>query len=325
MSGPVLSPDAIAALVDAARDGRLPEDKPAPPRRRRMRAVDFTRPTKFTSEQERRLGRTLEAFCRTASGRLTAELRVPLELEVLTSTQLTWANAHAAVPANSTAAIFNVEPIGTRMLLSTESTLLLGAIELLLGGTIDGGVKERRMTDIDQALGRHFLERLLAQLTLIWTDVAGLSLSLETVDQHMETAQMVSVSEPTLSFMMEARLSGLSATLALLIPWSAIAPVADQFAAREDGKAGARSDDDASSVRRAVGDVEMTVRAEVASVAMPIEAVLALKEGDLLRLNAPASGGITLFADKVPVHTGRPGRSGSRRAVQVTGHMTGGS
>ena len=157
-------------------------------RRRRMRAVDFTRPTKFTAEQTRRLHRTLDAFCRTASTRLSAELRVPLEMEVLTSTQLTWANAHGAVPANSTAAIFNVEPIGTRMLLSTESTLLLGAIELLLGGSIDGGVKERRMTDIDQALGRHFFERLLAQLTLIWTDVAGLSLKLETVDQHMETA-----------------------------------------------------------------------------------------------------------------------------------------
>ncbi len=322
MSGPVLSPDAIAALVDAAREGRLPEEKPAPQRRRRMRAVDFTRPTKFTAEQTRRLHRTLDAFCRTASTRLSAELRVPLEMEVLTSTQLTWANAHGAVPANSTAAIFNVEPIGTRMLLSTESTLLLGAIELLLGGSIDGGVKERRMTDIDQALGRHFFERLLAQLTLIWTDVAGLSLRLETVDQHMETAQMVSVSEPTLSFMLEARLSGISATLALLIPWSGIAPVAVQFAARDDGR-GTRTTEDASSVRRAVGDVEMNVRAEVAAISMPIEAVLALKEGDLLRLNAPATGGITLFADKVPVHTGRPGRSGSRRAVQITGRVGG--
>ena len=241
-------------------------------------------------------------------------------MEVLTSSQLTWANAHQAVPAASTAAIFEVEPIGTRMLLSTESTLLLGAIELLLGGTIDAGVKDRRMTDIDQALGRHFFERLLAQLTLIWTDVAGLSLKLETVDQHMETAQMVSVSEPTLSMMMEARLAGLSATLALLIPWSAIAPVADQFGAREDIK-GFRSDDDASSVRQAVGSVEMTVRAEVASVVMPIESVLALKEGDLLRLNSPAAAGITLYADQVPVHTGRPGRSGSRRAVQVSGSI----
>jgi flagellar motor switch protein FliM len=323
VSGQTLSPEAIAALVDAAREGRLPEEKPAPQRRRRMRAVDFTRPTKFTSEQERRLGRTLEAFCRTASTRLSAELRVPLELELLTSSQLTWANAHTQVPNNSMAAIFEVEPIGTRMLLSAESNLILGAIELLLGGSIEGGVKERRMTDIDQALGRHFFERLLGQLTLIWTDVAGLELKLETVDQHLETAQMVSVSEPTLSLMLEARLQGMSAMVALLIPWSAIAPVADQFAARDDASA-VQNADDATSVRRAVGNVEMTVRAEVAAVELPIEAVLALKDGDLLRLNAPASGGITLFADKVPVHVGRPGRAGSRRAVQVTGTAGGG-
>jgi flagellar motor switch protein FliM len=318
--GPVLSEDAIAALVDAARDGRLPDEKPVPQRRRRMRAVDFTRPTKFTAEQERRLGRTLEAFCRTASTRLSAELRVPLEFELLTSSQLTWANAHAAVPSSSTAAIFNVDPIGTKMLLSTESSLLLGAIELLLGGSIDGGVKDRRMTDIDQALGRHFFERLLAQLTLIWTDVAGLTLELETVDQHLETAQMVSVSEPTLSMMIEARLGGISATLALLIPWQSIAPVSERFGSREDNN-GPRSEDEASSVRQAVGSVEMMVRAEVASVMMPIESVLSLKEGDLLRLNSPASGGITLYADQVPVHSGRPGRSGSRRAVQVTNNI----
>jgi flagellar motor switch protein FliM len=324
VSGQVLSPEAIAALVDAAREGRLPEEKPQPQRRRRMRAVDFTRPNKFTAEQERRLRRTLEAFCRTASTRMSAELRVPLELELLTSSQLTWANAHAQVPANSLAAIFEVQPIGTRMLLSAESPLILAAIELLLGGSLDSGgvVKERRMTDIDQALGKHFFERLLAQLTLIWTDVAGLELKLEAVDAHLETAQVVSVSEPTMELMVEARLQGMSAMLALLIPWSAIAPVADQFAAREDAT-GIQNEEDASSVRRAVGNVEMTVRAEVAAVQMPIESVLALKEGDLLRLNAPASGGITLYADKVPVHIGRPGRAGSRRAVQVTNRAGG--
>jgi flagellar motor switch protein FliM len=318
MTGQVLSPDAIAALVDAARDGRLPEETPAPQRRRRMRAVDFTRPTKFTADQERRLRRTLEAFCRTASTRISAELRVPLELELLTSTQLTWANAHTQVPSNSLAAIFEARPIDTRMLLVAESSLVLGAIELLLGGSVNGGLKDRRLTDIDLALGKHFFERLLAQLTMIWTDVAGLELKLDSVDSHMETAQMVSVSEPTLSLMMEARLQGTSATLALLIPWSAIAPVADNFAAREETK-GSQNDADRSSVRRAVGDVEMMLRAEVASVEMPIEAVLALREGDLVRLNAPASAGVTLFADKVPVKLAKPGRSGSRRAVQVTG------
>jgi flagellar motor switch protein FliM len=321
-SGQVLSADAIAALVDAAREGRLPSDAPAPQRRRRMRAVDFTRPTKFTADQERRIKRSLEAFCRTASTRLSAELRVPLELEVINSSQLTWANAHGQILAGSIDAIAEITPLMTRAMLSAEPGLVLAAIELLLGGSEVTEQRERRLSDIDMALARHFFERMLAQLSVIWNDMVGLELSVAQLETHLETAQMVSVSEPTMTFTMEARFNGVSSTVAMLLPWSAIAPVADRFAARED--APDRGEDEIRRVRRAVGGVDMTVRAEVASIELPIEQVLALQPGDVLRLGAPADAGVTLFADKVPVHRAKPGRSGSRRAVQITGR-TGGS
>jgi flagellar motor switch protein FliM len=315
-SGQVLSADAIAALVDAAREGRLPEEAPSPQRRRRMRAVDFTRPTKFTADQERRIKRSLEAFCRTASTRLSAELRVPLELEVINSSQLTWANAHAQVLSGSIDAITEITPLMTRAVLSAEPSLVLAAIELLLGGSEISEQRERRLSDIDMALARHFFERMLAQLSVIWTDMVGLELNVAQLETHLETAQMVSVSEPTMTFTMEARFNGVSSTIAMLLPWSAIAPVADRFAARED--APDRGAEEIRRVRRAVGGVDMTVRAEVASIELPIEQVLALQPGDVLRLDAPADAGVTLFADKVPVHRAKPGRSGSRRAVQVT-------
>jgi flagellar motor switch protein FliM len=314
--GQVLSPDAIAALVDAAREGRLPEETAVPQRRRRMRAVDFTRPTKFTSDQERRLRRSLEAFCRTASTRLSAELRVPLELEVINASQLTWANAHAQVVAASIDAIAEVKPLGTRLMLSAEQPLVLGAIELLLGSTEISEQRERRLSDIDWALARHFFDRLLSQLSVIWTDMVELELGVLQLETHLETAQMVSVSEPTLTFTLEARFNGVSSTVNLLLPWSAIAPVADRFAARDD--APDRGAEEIRQVRRAVGSVDVTVRAEVASIELPIEQVLALQPGDVLRLGAPAEAGVTLYADKVPVHKAKPGRSGSRRAVQVT-------
>src|ERR1700759_1882792 len=96
-SGPTMSEAEIAALVDAAREGKLPEENQSPQRRRRMRAVDFTRPTKIPSEQERRLGRTREAFSRTASTPRSAERRVPFELERLTSSQRSGANGHGQV------------------------------------------------------------------------------------------------------------------------------------------------------------------------------------------------------------------------------------
>ena len=50
-----------------------------------------------------------------------------------------------------------------------------------------------------------------------------------------------------------------------------------------------------------------------------------LRPGDVLNLDAPAAGGVTIFADQTPVLIGKPGRSGSRRAVQITGNHGGGS
>ena len=69
-----------------------------------------------------------------------------------------------------------------------------------------------------------------------------------------------------------------SATLALLLPYSAIAPVA-RPPHRARRRRRAATADAADAVRNAVGRVEMTVRAEVASVELPIEQVLALAPG----------------------------------------------
>src|SRR3954469_13713831 len=261
-TGQTMSPDAIAALVEAAKEGRLPEEGRNEPRRqRRMRTVDFTRPTKFTAEQERRIKRALDTFCRTASGRLSAELRMPLELEVINVSQLTWSNAHAQVPSSSIAAIIETSPVPSRMLLTTETGLVLHAIELLLGGDSTAKPRDRRLTDIDWALGQHFIERLLAQLSAVWMDFTELELGLSTLETHMDTAQMAPVSEPTLSLTMEARLEQSSFTLAMLLPWAAIAPVADRFSSRDE--LGAAAGEDAESLSRAVGRVDMLVRAEV--------------------------------------------------------------
>jgi flagellar motor switch protein FliM len=320
MSGEVLSADAIAALVDAAREGRLPEEPKPAARRRRMRPVDFTRPSKFSAEQERRLKRAIEAFCRTASTRLSGELRVPLELEMIDTNQLTWRDAHAQVPEGSVSVVAATHPIDTKLILASEMPVVLGAIELLLGGSSAADVTPRRLTDIDWALARHFFDRLLAQLSVVWQDMADIELSLENLEPHLETAQLVPVSEPTLSLMIEARLEGRSSMMALLLPWSSIAPVAGHFSGREDSTTESGVED-TRKVRQAVGRVEMTVRAEVASREMRIEDVLALQPGDVLSLNAPAEAGITIFADKVPVHRAKPGRVGSRRGAQVIGRV----
>src|SRR5688500_13702391 len=112
--------DRIAALMAAAGQARRPEGESGTGRRPRwLRTVDFSRPTKFTTDQERRLTRAIEAYCRTATARLAAE-RVPCELELLDCSQHTWSNAQAHVPPGSVVALAGVEPLGTRVVLRSE-------------------------------------------------------------------------------------------------------------------------------------------------------------------------------------------------------------
>jgi flagellar motor switch protein FliM len=319
MSGQVLSPDAIAALVEAAKEGKLPVEEAAASARRRgrVRTVDFSRPSKFTTEHERRFRRAMEAYCRAASTRLSAEIRMAIELEVINVAQLTWANAHGSVPGGSIDCIVEVAPLNTRLLFSAETSLILATIDLLLGGNGDEPGVERRLTEIDWALARHVFERFLAQLSIIWNDQADVELEVAGLDSHLETAQLALVSEPTLAITLEARSSGASSTVSLLIPYASIASVADRFSTRDESADVTAHPEIVEQVRTAVGGVELEVRAEVGATSVAVEQVLALAPGDVLRLDARAEQGVTLFAGDVPMHRGRPGRSGPRRAVQV--------
>jgi flagellar motor switch protein FliM len=320
MPGDPPSEDQVAALVAAAADeppAAVPSRGDARQRRsRRVRTMDFTRPTKFTKDQQRRLELAHDTFCQTASTRLSAELRVPMRLEVIDVGQLTWTNALAEIPAPSLSAVIELEPHRTKLLMTVELPLVLSLIERILGGPVGRRVPNRKLSDIDRALAGHVLERLLDQLSATWSDLAESTLRLQELEMQPETVQLAPLSEPTLCLSIEARLDRESSTMTLLIPYRSIEPVAARLGVDAyDDRAG--DEDAAGRMHRALSAVDVEVRAEVASMPLATEQVLALQPGDVLRFGRRADTGVTLFADETPVYRAQPGRHGNRRAVQV--------
>jgi flagellar motor switch protein FliM len=314
-----VSDDRIAALVAAAREGKL-DQSGAEDRRRApaVRRMSFTRPTKFTPDLQRRLARSHETFCRKVAGRLGAELRVPVDVEVISMTQHTWANAHAELPPTAVCGILEAADPRTRMLLSSELTLVVGLIERMLGGALDTAPRERKLSDIDWALTRRIFEDLTEDLSAIWKDAAELELGLAGFESQADSAELSLVSEPTLSITAEVRVASSSSILTLLIPYRSIEPVAERLTTN-----GLRDREGEPEARRrmtgALADVEVEVRAEVAALEMPLSQVAALAPGDLIEFDAPASEGVTLLAGAAPIGSALPGQSGGRRAVQLTG------
>jgi flagellar motor switch protein FliM len=321
MSGSgVLSEDQVAALVAAARDGQLSESAAPTPvsRRRRVRRIDFTRPSKFTTEQQRRLERAHDSFCRSVATRLSAELRMAISVELIDTAQLTWANALDEVPRASVSGIVDVAPIDGRVLLTAELTLLLGLLERLLGGQGQARAGQRHLTDVDRALTKRIFATLLDELSISFNDMAELRFGLIDLETERAPAQLAPLSEPTLAMTFEVKLERESSTMVLLIPHRAIEPVL-RASATPDADA-ALSAGAAAAVTEALGGVVVQLRAEVGGVDMPLEAVLALRPGDVVRLDgAVEEGAVTLFADDVALQRCRLGRNSRRRAVGVIG------
>lgn len=315
----ILSSDQIAALFEAAKSGDVPEAAPTANRRgQRMRAVDFSRPTKFTTDHQRRISRAVDAFCLGAATRLTAELRAGVEFETLNTTQVTWAAAQALLPANSLAVTVVLEPLGTRALMTIESQFVLTAIEGLLGGTTDKAQKPRRFSEIDWMLSRRLVEAIVHQLSAAFHDLGGnLSFTVEDLAQQTDATSIASVSEPTFVVMIEARLSVHSTAIALLIPWVTIDPIADLISGRERTPAGVERD---SGIGTALAAAPVTIRAEVAALDLPVADVLSLEPGSVIRLGATAADGISMFAENVRIARAQPGANGVRRAIQVVAH-----
>lgn len=320
-----MSQEAITALVEAARNGEDVEAAaPAPVgrRARRLRRMDFTRPTKFTNDQERRIRRAMETFCRASTTRMSAELRMQVEFEVIDLDQLGWSAAHSALPGDAIGVTLASSTNGRRVLLAAEQPFVMSAVELLLGGAAAPTATARRLGDIDWALSTLLFENLVSQLSPVWEDLCGLGFSIERLDPTSETSHLTSVSEPTLVVTMEARLQRRSSAFVLLVPHVAVAAVADALAGASDRDRGDETDPDADAAVRAV---EVIARAEVARVRVTLDDVLALAPGDVVRLEAPTSSGVELCVEDTAVFRCRPGRLDARRAVLIEGLLEDGA
>jgi flagellar motor switch protein FliM len=282
-----------------------------------IRTLDFSQPTKFTTELRRRIIRALDLFCESLGGWMAGDLKAEIELVLTDISQHTWAAAKAQLPADSIAVAVEAPAIERRMLMSVERPLVLQALECLLGGEAAQAPAERHLTEIDWVLTRGLLDAIVHQLSVAWAELGGPELVRGEVDTEGDAGVLTPIGEPTLSVTLEVKIDGLSSAVSLLIPWEAIEPITERIrgGGNEPSSVDPRS---AGALRRGVASANVLLRVEVGSAQMPIERMLELTPGALLTLEDSAEDGVLLFAEGVSLGRGRPGRSGARRAVKLT-------
>ena len=282
-----------------------------------VRTLDFSEPTRFTPELRRRVAHALESFCKAAPSRLSAELGAPLELHARTPRQLSFASSRAALPEQALAITLRSRASDGRMLLALERPFLISALSCLLGGGPDDATEERALSDLDRALMRRVLDGLVLALSDALSELGELDLLVESDDPEDDVAAIAPGAEPTLLVTLECALAEQRSELSLLIPWHAIEPLAGGVSDVGSAPSAAEPHEELA-LRQGLAGAKMLVRAEIGSTRLPVERVLAITPGPVLRLDARAEQGVRVLADRVELARGVPGRNGSRRAVKLT-------
>jgi flagellar motor switch protein FliM len=314
----LLTPEAIAAMVDAAREGDVPAARPAhaptgrSTRAPSIRVVDFRRTVKFKSEHQDRIKRAAETFCRVATTRVTSELRSMASLELMQVEQGMWSRVHAELAPTSLCAMLGADSDRTPLVMAVEQPLVLEAVDRLLGGDGRSEIVDRPLTEVDRLIARRFFNTLAYCLGQAWKELCGEELELQRIMSYEQAADVCAIEEPTLVLTLEVKLDRVSTVMAILVPFNAIGALLARIRS-----APAPDPSSGSALAANLADIRIDLRAEVGATYLTAEEVLALKPGDLIALETHAKGAAQLYADSVALSFAKPGRNGRRRAVQV--------
>lgn len=290
-------------------------------RRQRIREVDFRRPSKFTRDQVRQLERCHEAFTRSVSSRLSAELRAECQLSLMGTDQLPYSVVMVEEsPRDALVAVLELENQGTQIGVIFEFPLVHALVNRLLGGEEPVSRPADELTELETAVAGCAVQSFVDSLSSAWQELADVSVKLVDIETSPMAVELVPPSEPTLLVNMSATLGPELSIITLVIPHRSVAPMLANF---ERSHFGPEIDGLApDAMERAVGEVDVLLRAEVGAVEMSLADVLTLAPGDTIPLRRLAADGCVLRVDDVPVYTVAPGRNANSRAVQVTAALT---
>ena len=138
-----------------------------------IRALDFSQPTKFTTDIRRHIAAALHPLCQTLSASLSGELRSEVEVTMGDVVQSTWAAARARLATDTVAVAVHAGEPERQMLLSIELPMILQGLECLLGGKAAQAPAERHLSDIDWALAKGLIDHMVTELSGAWTELDG--------------------------------------------------------------------------------------------------------------------------------------------------------
>jgi flagellar motor switch protein FliM len=317
----VLSQDEIDQLLSAISAGEIStEEVHAPKDQRKIKIYDFKRPDKFSKDQIRTVSIMHETFARLTTTSLSAQLRSLVHVHVASVDQLTYEEFIRSIPNPTTLAVVDMDPLKGSAILEIDPAITFSIIDRLFGGQGEGAKFSRELTDIEQSVMEGIIVRVLGNLRESWSTVIDLRPRLGGIEVNPQFAGIVPPQEMVVLVTLETQVGEVEGMMNLCIPYLTIEPIISKLSGQywySSARRGTTAEN-LNILRDRLSTVSVILTAEVGCMDISVRDVLALRPGDIIRLDA------VRVADPMPLKVGdrkkflcRPGVLGNKLAVQI--------
>jgi len=279
---------------------------------------DFRRPDKFSKDQLRTLQMLHETFARLAGSALSACLRAPVNIDLISLEQVPYEEYLRSIQ-QSVFAIMSLPPLTGQAVLEIEFGLVFTMIDRLLGGP-GKAIQRVVLTDIERPLVRQTIERMFHALKSAWEGVVIVNPGIEGLETSAQFVQIAPPNDIVVTILFEVKIGQQRSAMSLCIPYLVLKPITGKLSAQKWFASGSRRQ--SLAARRLLNHqvnqstVECTVC--LGGTRLKVKDFLSLKPGDILRLDRKTNEDLTLLVGDVAKFEGKPAMNGKKVVFSVT-------
>jgi len=321
----ILTQREIDALIEGLTAGDVRADE-ARIEDRPVRLYDFRRPDKFSKDQIRTMQMLHDNVARMLTTYFSANFRTMVQFTVESVDQLTFGEFIRAVPNPAVTAVVGLAPLEGNAIIEIQPSIAFPMVDRLFGGLGQGQEKARALTEIEETAIERVVRGILANLADGWKNIVELRPKLEAVESNPLFIQVVSPSDSCIVISLSARIGDQRGAINVCIPYVVLEPVLPRLSVQQWFAATKRETPAhiRDSLRRRLGQVMVSIRAELGRTEITVRDLLNLEVGDVVPLDSNLDDEVSVFVEDEEKFRGRPGTVSNRLAVQVTEVVSGG-
>lgn len=282
---------------------------------------NFRRPDKFSKDHLRALQDVHREFSRQISLVLTAYLRMHIEIDVVSTDQLTYDEFIRSMPSPITIGIFELNPLPGQILLGLSFEVLSCIVDRMLGGVGLSENRQRELTDIEEALAKKVIERIVKTLEATWSAIIPVQSQVVGLDNSYQMIQVATSGEIVALITFEVQIAGkYFGLISLCFPYpvleNVLANLSTQHIFQTKGITATTEERQKMIQKLNTSKVDLSVL--FGSCNITLSEFLDIKEGDILKLDNKTNEDLVVKVNNEKKFFARPGTMKNNVCVKIT-------